>query len=121
MSNKKGFFEKGNTYGKGRPRGSKNKRTIAFESLKNLTDVGINPLQTSKTLIEQLVKDTDLKNSDKLNLLSTMTNLFKYQLLTRAEEIRLFELTQENEELKEKIDTFIGTPQDLLRKLEEEN
>ena len=122
-------FEKNNTYGKGRAKGSKNKKTIAKESLEALTEIGINPLETSKEIIDSLVKDTDLKNSEKLNLLSTMTSLFKYQLLTRESEIKLDELQQENEELLEENlslkDNFYGSPQDLLKslnkKLEEEN
>jgi predicted nuclease with TOPRIM domain len=118
-------FEKGNTYGKGRVKGSKNRKTIAKESLEKLTEIGINPLETSKEIIDSLVKDTELKNSEKLNLLSTMTSLFKYELLTRESEIKLDELQQENEELleenKELRETFIGSPQDLLKKLKEEN
>jgi len=117
-------FEKGNTYGKGRVKGSKNKKTIAKESLAKLTEIGINPLETSKEIIDSLIQDTELKNSEKLNLLSTMTSLFKYELLTRESEIKLDELQRENEDLleenKELRETFIGTPQELLKKLKEQ-
>ena len=120
-------FTKGNKLSTGRPKGSKNKRTIAFESLKSLSDIGITPLQTSKTLIDSLVQDTELKNSEKLQLLGTMTSLFKYQLLSRSDEIRLDELQEENNNLEEqnkilleeKASYFIGTSDDLLKTLQE--
>jgi len=120
-------FTKGNKLSSGRPAGSKNKKTIAFESLKSLSDIGITPLETSKFLINSLVQDTELKNSEKIQLLSTMTSLFKYQLLSRAEEIRLDELQQENNELEEqnkalqqeKDTYFCGTPEQLLKTLQE--
>ena len=120
-------FTKGNKLSTGRPKGSKNKRTIAFESLKSLSDIGITPLQTSKTLIDSLVQDTELKNSEKLQLLGTMTSLFKYQLLSRSDEIRLDELQEENNDLEEqnkilleeKASYFIGTSDDLLKTLQE--
>lgn len=116
-------FEKGNTYGKNTKRG-KGKKTIAKESLESLHKIGINPLETSKEIIDSLVNNTDLKNNEKLNLLSILTSLYKYELLTRAEEIKLDELQQENEILKEEnqeLNNFIGTPQELLQKLKEEN
>jgi len=121
-------FLPGNTYGKGRIPGSKNKKTIAKESLNQLQSIGINPLETSKEIINSLVNNTELKNSEKLNLLNTMTSLFKYQLLTRAEEIKLDELQteiqeleQENQQLKDEQNLiFQGSPQDLLDHLKKE-
>ena len=118
-------FEKNNTYGKGRKTGSKNKKTIAKESLNRLTEIGIFPLEVSKEIISSLVADTELKNSEKLSLLSTMTNLFKYELLTRESEIKLDELQQENEDLKEENqelkESFVGSPLELLKSLKKEN
>ena len=116
-----GKFEKGNTYSKGRPKGSKNKKTIAKESLNTLNKIGINPMKVSKQLIDALVQNTELSNKDQIALLNSMTSLYKYQLLTRAEEIRLDELMQENEEIKqenEQLKRFVGTPQDLMKELE---
>ncbi|WP_324172279.1 hypothetical protein [Sulfurimonas sp.] len=117
-------FEKGNTYGKGRAKGSQNKKTIAKESLNRLTQIGINPLSTSKALIDNLVANTELKNSEQLQLLNTMTSLFKYELLTRESEIKLDELQQENEELskenKELKENFVGTPLELLKELKKD-
>lgn len=117
------MFKPNNNHGKGRIAGSKNKKTIAKESLLALETIGINPLETSKSLIDNLINNTDLKNSEQLQLLSTMTNLFKYQLLTRAEEIKLDELQieiqdlqQENKSLKEN-PYFVGTNQELLEEL----
>lgn len=118
-------FEKNNTYGQGRKTGSKNKKTIAKESLNRLTEIGIFPLEVSKEIISSLVADTELKNSEKLSLLSTMTNLFKYELLERKDEIKLDELTKEVEELKDENkelkENFVGTPMELLKSLKKEN
>ena len=118
-------FEKGNTFGKGRKSGSKNKKTIAKESLNRLAEIGIFPLEVSKEIISSLVENSELKATEKLNLLSTMVGLFKYELLERKDEIKLFELQEENEELtKENIElkeSFIGTPLDLLKSLKKDN
>ena len=89
-------FEKGNTFGKGRKSGSKNKKTIVKESLDKLNKIGITPLETSKSIIDKLVEDTELSNKEQIQLLSVMTSLYKYELLTRSEEIRLDELQKEN-------------------------
>jgi len=121
-------FLPGNTYGKGRKPGSKNKKTIAKESLNKLEEIGITPLETSKEIINSLVNNTELKNNEKLQLLNTMTSLFKYQLLTRAEEIKLdelqneiIELENENQQLKDEQNLiFQGSPQDLLEHLKKE-
>ena len=116
-------FKKNNTFGQGRKKGSKNKKTIVKESLNKLNEIGINPLTTSKELIDQLIKDTEITNKDKLALLGTMTHLFKYELLTRAEEIKLDELQQENEVLTDEnknLKEFIGTTNELLEQLKKE-
>lgn len=121
-------FLPNNTHGKGRIPGSKNRKTIVKESFNQLQEIGITPLETSQDLILSLTNSTELKNSEKLNLLSTMTNLFKYQLLTRAEEIKLDELqneieelAEENQQLKdEKNLIFQGSPQELIQHLKKE-
>ena len=114
-------FEKGNTYGKGRVKGSKNRKTIIKESLNKLKEIGINPLRVSKELIDTLTANTEMSNKEKISLLGLMTSLFKYELLERKDEIKLDELLEENEVLaKENEDlklNFIGTPAELLESL----
>ena len=117
-------FKKGNTYGTKTKRG-KAKKTIAYESLAKLNDIGITPLETSKKLIDKLVQNNELKNTEQLQLLNTMTNLFKYEMITRAEEIKLDELQNEIEVLQNENnllkDEFVGDTQDLLRHLQGKN
>ena len=118
-------FKQGNKHGKGRVNGSKNKKTIVKESLDRLNKIGITPLQTSKEIIDKLVQDTELSNKEQIQLLSVMTSLYKYELLTRSEEIKLDELQKENidliEENKKLKDNFVGDTQDLLKHLQGEN
>ena len=117
----KGQFEKGNKFG-GRPIGSRNKKTIATESLQALNLIGINPIETSKILIDGLVNNTELSNKEQISLLSVMSSLWKFSLLTRAEEIRLDELQHEKEILQvenQNLKDFIGTPDELLKQLKE--
>jgi len=116
-------FKKGNTYGTKTKRG-KAKKTIAYESLAKLNSIGITPLETSKKLIDKLIQNDELKNTEQLQLLNTMTNLFKYEMITRAEEIKLDELQKENEVLQNENnllkDNFIGTPLELLQQIQGE-
>lgn len=117
-------FEKGNTYGKYTKRG-KGKKTIIFESLEKLNKIGITPLATSKELIENLLDSKELSNKERLNLLGILTSLFKYEMLTRSEEIKLDELQKENEELITKNEQLTKTiiadsTADLLKQLKEE-
>lgn len=115
-------FEKGNQHGKKTKRG-KAKKTIIKESLDRLQEIGITPLQNSKTIIDNLLAQEDLSVKDSLNLLTILTSLYKYELLTRAEEIKLDELLQENEELineNQELKQIFDSPQDLLKKLKEE-
>jgi len=112
-------FQKGNDFG-GRPKGSKNKKTLAFEALSTLTDIGINPISVSKELIDELVKNTELSDKDKIELLKTMTSLWKYQVLNQSEAHRIDELKEQVIELQnenETIKSFIGTPNELLNEL----
>lgn len=117
-------FQKGNTYGKNTKRG-KAKKTIVYESLEQLKSIGITPLETSKELIENLLSNKELSNKEKLNLLTILTSLFKYQLLSRADEVKLDELQKENEELITKNEQLTNTiiadsTEDLLKQLKEE-
>lgn len=117
-------FEKGNKLGALSKRG-RGRKQIAKESLDTLEKIGINPINVSKDLIDGLVKNTEMKNTEKLQLLSIMTSLYKYSLLTRAEEIKLDELQQENEilekenqDLKDKY--LVADTKDLLETLKQE-
>ncbi len=118
-------FKKGNTFGRETKRG-RAKKTIVKESLQRLNDLGITPLETSKELIDSLLKDTDITNKEKIQLLGLFQGLFKYELLTRAEELKLTELETDNEKLEEtnqKLEDFImaDSPQELLKILNGEN
>lgn len=124
----KGVFLKGNTYGQGRPKGSKNKKTIVKESLERLNEVGIKPLETTNEILSSLLNNKDTSIDQKIKLLGVTTSLLKYELLTRSEEIKYDELLTENLELKEKNqelkdskDTyFTGSPQDLIKELKKQ-
>jgi predicted HTH domain antitoxin len=124
----KGLFQKGNTYGQGRPKGSKNKKTIVKESLERLNEVGITPLETTNEILSSLLNNSETSIDQKIKLLGVTTGLLKYELLTRSEEIKYDELLTENEELKQKnkelTDSketyFTGSPQDLLEELKKE-
>ena len=115
-------FKKGNLHGQGRVKGSKNKKTIIKESLDLLNKNGITPLVTSKEIIDSLVQNSELKPSEQIQLLNTMTSLFRYELLTRSEEIKLDELQKENVDLQEENkklkNDFIGTPLELLKQIQ---
>ena len=116
-------FQKCNDFGKKSKRG-KGKKTIVFESLDKLNKIGITPLQTSKDIIESLVNNSELSNKEQLSLLGIMTSLYRYELLTRSEEIKLDELQKENEELLSKNEQLNKTiisdsTQDLLKQLQE--
>lgn len=116
-------FTKGNKHGKGRIKGSQNKKTVAFESLDKLKAVGIEPLTTAKEIITKLLNNNDLSIKESISLLGIMTNLFKYELITRVEEIKFDELLKENEELQtENIvlnEIIADSPKELLLKLKE--
>jgi len=117
-------FEKGNTHGKGRPKGSLNKKTIIKNSLEKINEVGLTPLDTSKEIIDSLLNNKEIDINQKIKLLSVTTNLIKYELLTMSEIANLDEVILENEKLKEENEilksNFVGTTQDLLKKLKKE-
>lgn len=96
-------FIKGNTYSNGRPPGSRNKKTIIKESLERLTSCGITPVETSNEIITSLLQNSEMDINQKLKLLNITSSLMKYELLTRAEEIKLDEVLTENEELRETV------------------
>ena len=120
-----GQFKKGNPGGPGRPKGSKNKRTLANEAIDTLNQIGINPIKTSTKLINELVQSTELSDKDKIQLLQTLTPLWKYQLLSQTEahkiddmQKEILELEEQNSQLKH---SFTGTPQQLLQQLKRED
>ncbi len=119
-----GQFKKGNKFGKGRPAGSKNKKTIVKESLQRLNEVGITPLETTNEILNSLLKNTDITIDQKIKLLNVTTGLLKYELLTREQEVKYDELMTENDQLKQENsrlkESFIGDTKDLLKHLQEQ-
>ena len=111
-------FEKGNTLGKYTKRG-KGKKTIVRESINALESIGINPIEISKEIIDNLAKNSSLSNKEQISFLQTMTQLFKYSLLTKAEMMRLREIEEEIKEVKE-VNESILSSHELLKKLKEE-
>ena len=119
-----GRFKKGNKFGKGRPAGSKNKKTIVKESLERLNEVGITPLETTNEILNSLLKNDDISIDQKIKLLNVTTGLLKYELLTREQEVKYDELMTENELLEQENnklkESFIGDTKDLLKHLQEQ-
>lgn len=116
-------FEKGNAYGKGRVKGSKNKKTIAKESISKLNEIGISPVTISNEIIESLLNNEELSIKEQILLLQTTSSLFKYEILTKSEKLKMELLLKENIDLKEEVKeltNFIGTPLELLNKIKED-
>ena len=112
-------FEKGNKLGKLSKRG-KAKKTVIKESFEALKKVGLNPLEVSREMIDSLINNTSLSNKEQIALLQVVTSLFKYQLLTRAEELKLQELQEDIQEIKE-TKREVLTTSEILKKLKEDD
>ena len=119
MLNKVGF-KKNNNYGSISKRG-KGKKTLVKEAINKLKKVGITPVHTSNEILTKLLSKEDLTPDQYIKILNITCGLWKYEILSRPEAIRMDQLEKDNEVLLQEnkdLKDFIGTPDELLKELE---
>ena len=110
-------FKKGNQFGKDTKRG-KGKKTIVKEAITNLEKAGIKVFDLTSDLIKSLSITDKTTLQEKELLFKILQSMYKYDSLTKNEQVQVDQLLTDVQEIKEKQDNFIlGTTNELLTSL----